>query len=211
MKAVRRNTTRTQPEMDFKLPSDDGPSKEPKPEPESKTDSNSDEPTFGDGMNETELKNAIVEYQFWVAENYPLEIDLNGIPVETSNRMKKTAGKVSSIRGSGTVAYIRYAVKAYQKWGWDQFAETIRHELIHVHTIQNHRKGGHGRLFKKHVADLDTHRHCESFARDEAKYILTCSECDKVVAERFKKSKTVKQPHRYRSNCCGSALEVNAN
>ncbi|TQQ81873.1 hypothetical protein EWF95_02745 [Halonotius roseus] len=175
---------------------------------ESDSKSDDEEPTFSDSMTDAELEAAIREYQEWVAENYPLDITLEGIPVDISTRLKRTAGKVSHIRGSDNVKRIRYAKKAYQKWGWEKFAETIRHELIHVHTIQNHQTGGHGRLFKAKVPDLDTTRHCESFASDDAKYKLFCTGCGTKVAEYFKKCKTVKNPDRYRSKCCKESLRV---
>lgn len=180
---------------------------EPEPEPQSNT-----EPTFGDHMTTPDLKDAIIEYQEWCGDHYDvLNVDLDGIPTEVSHKMKKTAGKVARIKGSSEVKYIRYAYKAYQEWGWEKFASTIRHELIHVHTVQNYQKGGHGRLFKTLVGPLDTHRHCEKFATDEAKYVLHCTDCDKDVAHRHKRSKTVKQPEKYRSNCCNAPLRVENN
>lgn len=184
---------------------------EPEPEPEPETKS-SGEPCFPDDMTRPELKRAIEEYHDWCNNHYDvLDVDLDGIPVEISDQMKRTAGKVCHVKGSDQVKYIRYAWKAYQKWGWKQFAETVRHELIHVHTVQNYHKGGHGRLFKTLVEPLETHRNCETFAEDEAKYILFCKECDKDVAYRHRKSKTVKRPGDYRSRCCNAPLRVEHN
>jgi len=188
-----------------KFPPIPGESNESNPE-------STDEPTFGDDMSRSELQAAIVEYQEWCSENYDeIDVDLDGIPVEISTKMKRTAGKVASQRATGNVKFIRYAMKAYQKWGWDQFAETIRHELIHVHTIQNHKKGGHGRLFKRFVKPLETHQHCETFAEEEAKYLLFCTECDRKVGQRFKRSKIVKQPGSYQGKCCNAPLRVESN
>ena len=189
--------------MTFKTPGNNNktPSSD-KPEP------GVEELTYGDDMTTRELREAIEEYQIWCAQNYPLDLDLDGIPVEVSSKLKRTAGKVAHIKGSDEVKYIRYAWKAYQKWGWEKFTETIRHELIHVHTVQNHSSGGHGRLFKQKVPKMDTTRHCESFARNDAKYILFCSKCDREVAQRFRRSKTVKNPDKYRSKCCQEPLRV---
>ena len=171
-----------------------------------------EEPTYPDDLTQHRLRLAIEEYQQWCADNYDvLNIDLDGIPVEISTKMKKTAGKVLAIQASDQVELIRYAYGAYKKWGWEQFAETVRHELIHVHTIQNYQKGGHGRLFKSLVEPMNTHRHCESFSTDEAKYHLFCTECDKLVAHKFRRSKTVKQPENYRSRCCNAPLRVENN
>ena len=183
---------------------------QPKAEPEPETDNS--EPTYPDDLTPHKLRLAIEEYQQWCADNYDvLDIDLDGIPVETSTKMKKTAGKVAAIKSSDEVKYIQYAYKAYQKWGWEQFASTIRHELIHVHTVQNYKRGGHGKLFKSLVEPMNTHRHCESFSTDEAKYHLFCTECDKLVAHKFRRSKTVKRPEEYQSRCCKAPLRVEKN
>lgn len=185
---------------------------EPEPEPEPESDGGENEPTFPQDMGQVELKSAIEKYQDWCAEHYDvLEVDLDGIPVEISTQMKRTAGKVAYRKGSDDIKHIRYAFKAYQNGGWQDMAETIRHELIHVHTIQNHKVGGHGRKFKRLVEPMDTTRHCESFATDEAKYVLYCSNCDDVVAHRYQKSKTVKNPEKYNSKCCGASLRVENN
>jgi SprT-like protein len=164
---------------------------------------------FGDEMSESDLKEAIEDYQNWCNNHYEdLEVDLSEIPVEISHKMKRTAGKVKFNKSTKRIKVIRYAFKAYQEWGWKKFAKTIRHELIHIHTLQNHDKGGHGALFKSLVDPLDTHRHCEKFATKDAKYLLSCKECGQEVAQRFRKSKTVKNPEKYRSNCCNEVLEV---
>ena len=199
--------------MNFPTPPGHGTKTEPEPTVEEvpADPEPSDEPIYGDDLTQNQLRKAIEEYQFWVAENYPLDLDLDGIPVEVSTKLKRTAGKVAHIRGSDQVKYVRYAWKAYQKWGWEKFTETIRHELIHVHTVQNHSRGGHGRLFKNKVRPLETHRNCESFAEDEAKYLLFCTDCDKKMAQRFRRSKTVKNPDKYRSKCCNAPLRVENN
>ena len=174
--------------------------------------SNDKPPEFGDSMTSNQLQSAIVEYQEWCNDHYDvLDVDLSGFPSEVSHKMKRTAGKVAHKKGIWEVTYVRYAYKAYQKWGWEKFAETIRHELIHVHTVQNLNEGGHGPSFKRMVEPMETHRHCEKFAEDEAKYLLYCSECGEQVGQRFKKSKTVKQPGRYNSKCCKADLKVERN
>lgn len=177
---------------------------EPEPEPETRTG----EPTFGDDMTEAELTAAIREYQEWCSEYYPVEIDLDGVTIDISRKLKRTAGFVRSKKGTGHVKMIRYAWKAYQKWGWEKFAETIRHELIHVHTVQNYQEGGHGRRFKRMVEPMDTTRHCESFAEDEAKYHIYCTGCGELTGRKFRECKTVNQPERYRTRCCKANLRV---
>ena len=160
-----------------------------------------------DNLTKRQLKKAIRDYANQVAdESDILDITLNGVSIELSTKMKRTAGKVAYKRGSKTVNYIRFAWKAYQKWGWDQFADTIRHELIHVHQVQNYGKGGHGGRFRLFAEKLDTHRHCQNFAEDEAKFKIRCDGCGKEDY-RYRRSKVVKHPHRYSCNC-GGDLEV---
>jgi predicted SprT family Zn-dependent metalloprotease len=198
--------------MNFPTPKGHDPEKFKSNKPKVRDEQSDSEPSFPDDMGQAELKAAITKYQEWCNDHYDeLDVDLDGIPVEISTKMKRTAGKVKWINGSDQVKLIRYAFKAYQKWGWEEFAKTIRHELIHVHTVQNYSKGGHGRLFKRFVDPLNTHQHCETFAENEAKYILRCSDCVGVVAYRHKRSKTVKNPEKYRSKCCNASLQVEHN
>lgn len=196
-------------QFDTKLEPEPKPKQAPEPEPQPTSE---DHLSFPDDMTRTELHEAIQTYQEWCNDHYDvLNVNLDEVPVELSDQMKRTAGKVIHVKGSDKVKCIRYALKAYETWGWKQFAETIRHELIHVHTVQNYQKGGHGRLFKTLVEPLETHRHCETFSENEAKYVLYCTECDKDVAYRYKKSKIVKQPSRYQSGCCNASLRVETN
>lgn len=194
--------------MTFPAPKDYNETKSKSTETKTETETD-DEMSFPDDMNRHELKTAIRKYQEWCNENYDaLDVDLDGFPTEISDKMKRTAGKVAHKKRTGIVSYVRYAFKAYKEWGWEKFAETIRHELIHVHTIQNHQVGGHGYHFKQMVEPLDTHRHCEKFSQDEVKYLLYCTGCDEQIGERFKRSKTVSQPEKYSSKCCGESLRV---
>jgi predicted SprT family Zn-dependent metalloprotease len=162
---------------------------------------------YGDKMNQSQLKDAIVEYQRKCAKKYDvLDIDVDAFPTEISNRMTKTAGKVA--HKGGEVSYVRYAYKAYEKWGWKKFAKTIRHELIHVHQVQNNKPSGHGYSFKKLVEPLDTHRHCEKFSTPN--YLVTCKGCGETTG-RQKKSKLVKYPHKYQCSRCGGDLVSSQN
>lgn len=149
----------------------------------------------------------IDEYQDKCAEKYDaLDVDLNDIPVEMSGRMQRTAGKVR--HKNGDVKFIRYATKAYKNWNWQKFKKTIRHELIHVHQVQNFGHGGHGEEFKRLANSVDTHVHCESFAKP--KYLITCVDCG-TISSRYTKSKVVKYPERYRCGSCGGDLVSDTN
>lgn len=158
-------------------------------------------PTFGDDMTKSQLKEAIREYSVWVIEHYDLEISLAGVPIQVSSQMKRTAGKVINKRNDPDDHRIRYAYRAYQTWGWEgEFEATIRHELVHVWELQQFGKAGHGARFKGKARELDAPRHCQKFS--DHKYEVFCTECEKIVAKRHKRSKTVKSPESYRSKCC---------
>jgi len=162
-----------------------------------------------DNLTQRELREAIRDY----AESYTLagvqdQPDLDSIPFDISRRLKSTAGKVQHKRGTGEIVRVRFAWKAYQRWGWERFTSTIRHELIHVWELQEFGKAGHGPVFKRVARQNDTTVNCEHFAQDEAKFELLCSECGGNVAYRHKRSKTVTNPENYRSKCCKAPLEV---
>ncbi|NUC72572.1 SprT-like domain-containing protein [Haloterrigena sp. SYSU A558-1] len=155
----------------------------------------------GDDLSPVELKRAIREY----AETVEIDVPLEEVEIEISKQLKRTAGK--AIRKNGQLK-MRFAWKAYQTWGWgDDFEAVIRHELIHIWEYETFGKGGHGRNFKRKARELDAPRHCKSFASDEAKWFLVCSNCGKKTP-RFRRSKVIENPHRYRTKCCNEQIEV---
>ncbi|MFC6973986.1 SprT-like domain-containing protein [Halomicroarcula sp. GCM10025709] len=100
-----------------------------------------------------------------------------------------------------TVSLTRAAFEAFDRSEW---AATLRHELIHVEQYQHAGTTGHGPAFRERAADLDTDVHCPAFA--DPKYVLTCGDCDGLVARRYRDCKLVREREQYRSDCCGAAL-----
>jgi len=172
------------------------------------TDEN-DEPQFDDNMIKAELEAAIQLYSEWAVENLePLsEVDLENVEIEVGS-MKRQAGKAMA-RGSKDNLNLttKYSYRAYDKWGWEKFTSTIRHELIHIWQMQKLGEWDHGPSFKAKARKLDCSVKCENF-HDEYKYELYCQECGDFIAGRHKKSKTVKYPGAYNSKCCGAPLRV---
>jgi len=101
-----------------------------------------------------------------------------------------------------TLSLTREAFDAFDRTEW---AATLRHELVHVEQYQRDGTTDHGAAFRERAAQLDTEVHCPAFA--EAKHVLTCGDCGELVARRYRDCKLVRERDRYRSGCCGAALE----
>lgn len=93
---------------------------------------------------------------------------------------------------------------AFEEFDRGEWRDTLRHELIHVEQFQRFGTTDHGQLFKRRAGELDADVHCRRFA--DARYLLRCGDCEAVVARRYRKSKLVNNPGRYRSSCCGASL-----
>ncbi|WP_324758778.1 SprT-like domain-containing protein [Haloarcula sp. GH36] len=100
-----------------------------------------------------------------------------------------------------TMSLTREAFESFARSEWEA---TLRHELIHVEQYQRDGTTDHGPAFRRRAAALDTDVHCPSFA--DPKYVLTCRECDRLVARRYRECKLVRERERYRSDCCGADL-----
>lgn len=64
------------------------------------------------------------------AEHFP-EVPVEVVTWETSTRMERSAGKAIYNPASEEII-IRLSWDAYQEGRWEQFARTVRHELIHA-------------------------------------------------------------------------------
>ncbi|EMA31836.1 hypothetical protein C445_13515 [Halobiforma lacisalsi AJ5] len=97
--------------------------------------------------------------------------------------------------------------RAYERYDWPEFAEVVRHELVHAWEFQRFGDSGHGPRFRERAETVDAPRHCRAFA--DPRYVLRCLEgdCD-WRAERHRASQPVKAPDRYRCGACGGSYEV---
>jgi|AntRauTorcE11898_2_1112593.scaffolds.fasta_scaffold28558_2 predicted SprT family Zn-dependent metalloprotease len=167
------------------------------------TDAGSGFENPGDDLTKGQLRSAIRDY----AETVEIDVPLDEVEIDISNRLQRTAGL--AIRKNNQMK-MRFAWKAYQSWGWgNEWEEVIRHELIHIWEYVTFDEAGHGHNFKAKAAELDAPRHCPTFAEDDAKWFIRCSECGNS-RPRFRRSKIIDNPERYRSGCCGAAVEVDA-
>jgi len=167
------------------------------------------EPMFDDDMTPAEFRDACEQYAEYAVEQFDTfePVDMDEVTVEVSQRMERAAGKAiyKPIQDDLT---IRFAVGAYEKWGWsDRMKSTIRHELVHC--VQYIKKGDadHGIGFEMMADKVDVTKYCDQFT--DYKYILMCSECGDMVGGRHRKSKIVTDPEKtnYVSPCCRATLE----
>jgi hypothetical protein len=161
------------------------------------------------------------------SRRYEFDVDLDRVEWTVSTRAKRRAAGVKHPRvpeatvgdpidwsaasvGSPapppcTVSLTRAAFEAYSRGEW---AETVRHELVHVEQFQRFGATDHGAWFRRRSEAVDAPVSCRRFATPA--YRLTCRECGAVVARRYRDCKLVREHDRYRSNCCGAALDCEA-
>ena len=141
------------------------------------------------------------------AASVPLELDLDAVSWEVSRRAKRRAGACRYDGDAGTVT-IRLTWAAYEAFGWAEFSGVVRHELVHAYEFQTHGESGHGPRFRTLAERVDAPRHCRRFTPPA--YWVTCRDCGQRLA-RYKRSKLVKHPDRYRCGSCGGRLSVESN
>lgn len=160
-------------------------------------------PSFGDNMGSEAFRKACRDYAEWAIDYYDTfdDITLENVRVEVSTALKKAAGKAGGELNPEDL-YMRFAVGAYEKWGWgEEIESTIRHEIVHIRQYKVNGDGGHGLDFKQMANEVDTPVHCKKFT--EFKYGIFCGECDEQVTGRYRACKITKKPMRYNSKCCG--------
>lgn len=137
------------------------------------------------------------------AEQFPL-VPVEEIAWEVSTRMKRSAGIAVYDREAEQVT-IRLSWDAYQAYGWEEFARTVRHELIHAWQYYERGTADHGPTFRQWLDPLETDRHCERYA--EPRYWIVCGDCGDRNP-RYRRSKVVEQPERYSCGRCGGPIAV---
>jgi len=141
-----------------------------------------------------------------VAENYGLSVAVDDLDWEVSKRARRRAGAVRYRDGDPEALSITW--KLFTNRGWGAAAETIRHELVHVHLLNEHGDPSHGDRFETWAERLQTPVTCELFA--EPNYWVVCQDCGSRMA-RYRESKLVKHPQNYRCGGCGGALRSREN
>lgn len=141
-----------------------------------------------------------------IVDRHDLSVDVSDLEWTVSTRAKRRAGVVRHRDGEPRAIGIAWA--HFEANGWTAVAGVIRHELIHVHLLVEDGDAGHGPAFRRLADRLDAPRHCERFA-DPAWWVV-CEDCGDRLA-RYRRSKLVERPDRYRCGDCGGAFQVERN
>jgi len=140
------------------------------------------------------------------AETVPIDVDLGRVSWEVSERAKRRAG-VRRFEGGTETVTVRLTWAAYEAYGWEEFTDVIRHELVHAWEFQRFGESGHGERYREKAAEVGASRHCRSFV--DPRLVLRCTgrDCD-WSADRHRASKAVKDPQARRCGACGERYAV---
>jgi len=138
-----------------------------------------------------------------VVDARDLSADVSALDWDVSTRAKRRAGAVKYRDGDPETVSLTF--EHFRERGWTATAAVVRHELIHVHRLNEADDPTHGDAFRELAAELRTPVHCERFADPD--WWVVCEDCGTELA-RYRKSKLVKQPDEYRCRDCGGPLSV---
>lgn len=141
-----------------------------------------------------------------VAASHDLSVSVSSLDWRVSRRAKRRAGAVTHREGEPTAVVLTW--EHFAELGWPATAAVIRHELIHVHLLNELGDPSHGPAFRRLADQLDTHLHCERFA--EPSWWVTCADCGARLA-RYRRSTLVESPERFSCGSCGGRLQVEQN
>jgi predicted SprT family Zn-dependent metalloprotease len=138
-----------------------------------------------------------------VTDAHDLSVPVSRLDWEVSTRAKRRAGAVRYRDGRPQTVVLTWG--HFERSGWEAMAATIRHELIHVHLIEETGDPSHGERFRELAEQLDTHVHCERFT--DPKWWVVCTDCGARLA-RYRESTLVRNPESYRCGDCGGRFRV---
>ncbi|SIR98830.1 Predicted Zn-dependent metalloprotease, SprT family [Haladaptatus litoreus] len=139
-----------------------------------------------------------------IATKHFPDLPVKAIDWEVSHQAQRQAG-VTKYDPATEAITISLTWTAYEQHGWEQFSETVRHELIHAWQYHEFGDADHGATFTQWTDALDTSLHCERFITPT--WWLVCEDCGGRSA-RYRRSKTVRNPEQYRCSECGGAIRV---
>jgi predicted SprT family Zn-dependent metalloprotease len=140
------------------------------------------------------------------ARTVDVDVDLDDVTWEVSTRAKRSSGACLFDRETESVT-IRLTWAAYREYGWSEFREVIRHELVHAWEFQQFGNSGHGSRFREKASELDAPRHCREFADARLHLVCTNDDCN-WSANRHRASKAVTAPENRRCGACQSPYVV---
>ncbi|MFC7205375.1 SprT-like domain-containing protein [Haloferax namakaokahaiae] len=151
-------------------------------------------------------------------DNYDFDVSLDAVEWEVSTRAKRRAAAVKSPsfsdaevgtprtwNGDGPPSCtMSLSWRAAQSFEYEEWAATLRHELVHVEQFQTFGSTNHGTAFKERADQVDAPVRVRRFS--DPKYVLTCTDCGENVAHRYRDCKLVRHADAYRSGCCEAPL-----
>lgn len=167
---------------------------------------NPDEYAIGPDCSREEFLAVAKVYARAVVDACDLTVTVSDLEWEISKRAKRRAGAVKYRDGEPETVVLTW--DQFENRGWERMAATIRHELIHVHLLNEDGSPGHGDQFKALADHLETPVHCERFS--DPKWWVDCQDCDVRLA-RYRRSKLVDNPGAYRCGACGGPFTVRPN
>lgn len=138
-----------------------------------------------------------------VVDRHELSVTVSDLEWTVSERAKRRAGAVKHRGGDPQSVVLTWA--QFAEHGWAAAAATIRHELIHVHLLNETGDPSHGDRFRELARQLDTDVRCELFAKPD--WWVVCERCGARLA-RYRRSKLVSEPEAYACGDCGGDLTV---
>lgn len=154
-------------------------------------------------VRDEELLTVCRVYARAVVARHDLTAAVDSLDWRVSRRAKRRAGAVYHL--DGVPVRVVVARRFFDANGWTGLAETIRHELIHVHLLNERGDPGHGDAFREWADRLETGVRCERFA--EPNWIVECENCGGRL-HRYRRSKLVKWPGKFRCGECGGDLRA---
>ena len=145
-------------------------------------------------------------YARTVVADHDLSVSVSDLSWEVSTRAKRRAGAVKYRDGVPETVVLTWG--HFENAGWPAAAATIRHELAHVHLLNESGDASHGSAFRRLADRLDTHVHCDRFTPPE--WWVRCTDCDATLP-RYRRSKLVEHPDQYRCGDCGGSFRVERN
>jgi predicted SprT family Zn-dependent metalloprotease len=162
-------------------------------------------PTGNEGS-APQTRQALLSRAAAYAETVDIAVDLNAVAWEVSERAKRRAG-VCLYDGEGETVTIRLTWDAYEAYGWTEFSEVIRHELVHAWEFQRYGESDHGERFRRKADTVGASRHCRTFAEPRVRLRCTNDDCD-WSADRHRASTVVTDPRAKRCGTCGARYLV---
>lgn len=140
------------------------------------------------------------------------------IPVKINKRLTRTLGRVLfySCGGYVTPESMEFSYKLLETGDSATIDDVIKHECAHYLVIrETHEDHGHDKVFKEMCARINcafdtTTIEVAAYTPDTYKYIVTCTNCGKIVGRYHRAGKVVKFPSHYHCKC-GGHLTVTQN